>query len=222
MEFSSSGAAWARGVAGRAVWSASALAVPALAVLQERHVAQAIILHTVETVLAVLLLRAHLARALRGLAWDDRDAARLRAARHTAGLAAMVSAVLATLLLAFYVAYDVRPPDLFDAQSWPADAFDGFGDRVQWMAFGLLAGAVLEAWLAPPRTTAALEASAAWLLRRVAAPAFAYLPGAALTAWAGTTAGFLWPWFVVRAFTDLTALFPGARERARAEVFRDA
>lgn len=221
MQLSTALTAWGRSVAGQAVWSACALAVPALAVLHERHVAQAIALYTMETVLAVVLLRLRLARALRGRDWEDPDATRLRTARRVAGDAAGLSLPLAFLVLVFYVFYDVRPPDLFDLESWPPGHFDGLLERMQWMVGGLLAGAVLEAWLAPPSTVTALESKAVWLFRRVAAPAFAYLPGVALTAWMGTTAGFLWPWFILRALTDLTALLPGAQQQARAEVLRD-
>jgi hypothetical protein len=209
---------WARAVCGRAVWSASSLLVPALAVFHEQRVAQAIALYTLETVVAVALLRVRLGRALRGRPFDDPEAARLRQARQVAGMAAACSLVIGFLVLAFFVAYDVRPDDLFDLSTWHDAPFDGFGERVQWLAAGLLAGAVLDAWLAPVWSVEWLEASAAWQLRRVAAPAFAYLPGALLTAWQGSSAGFLLPWFLVRAFTDLTALAPGERERVRAHV----
>lgn len=207
-----------RAVAGQALWSASALAVPALAVLADRQVAQAIVLYAFETVIAVALLRLRLGRALRDKAFQDPEAARLRAARGVATTAAMFSLGLGFLVLAFYVAFDVRPSNLFDASTWGHGHFDGFGGRVRWMASGMLAGAALETWLAPVRDTAWLETAAAWQLRRVAAPAFAYLPGVALTAWSGTSAGFLWPWIATRGLTDLTALLPGAREQARREV----
>ncbi|BCS34577.1 hypothetical protein TBR22_A38050 [Luteitalea sp. TBR-22] len=211
-------AAWVRSVAGQAVWSTSTLAVPALAVLADRQVAQAIVLYTLETTLAVALLRVRLRGALRGRSFADGEAARLRAAGGAATTAALASLVLGFLILAFYVAYDVRPTDLFVPATWGQGHFDGFSGRLRWMAAGMIAGAALDAWMAPVRSTDWLEASAAWQVRRVAAPAFAYLPGAALTAWSGTSAGFLWPWLVTRGFTDLTALLPGARERAREEV----
>lgn len=212
---------WVRGVAGRAVWSASALAVPALAVLHDRQVAQAIVLYTAETTLAATVVRVRINRALRPLTWEDPVAAQLRDARQAAGTAAAVSFVLGFLVLAFFVAFDVRPQDLFDVSTWRGATFDGFGSRFRWMAAGLLLGALLDTWLAPVRSPVWLRAAAAWQMRRVAAPAFAYLPGVALTAWMGSTSGFLWPWFLLRAYTDLTALLPGERDRVRSAVPSD-
>ena len=58
---------------------------------------------------------------------------------------------------------------------------------------------------------------AAWQARRLAAPAFAYLPGVAITAWQGSSQGFLWPWFLCRLWVDLAGLFPHQREVARRE-----
>lgn len=210
---------WLRGGAGQAVWSASALVVPAVAVLHERQVAQAIALYTCESVLAALILRGRLGRILRPLAFGDPTSMALRRAREVAGLAALVSLVLGVLVLTFSVAYDARPTNLFDVGTWQGAPFAGFGRRLLWMTVGLCLGAALDGWLAPVGEVAWLEATAAWQMRRVAAPALAYLPGAALTAWFGSTAGFVWPWFVVRAFTDLTALRPGERGRVRDEVF---
>lgn len=204
---------WVRGVAGQAVWSAAALAVPALAVLQDRQVAQAIVLYTLETTLAAALVHFRITRALRPLASKDPAAERLRQARQVAGTAGAFSVVLGFLVLAFFVAYDVRPENLLDVSTWRGASFEGFGGRLRWMTAGLLLGAVLDTWLAPVTSPAWLGASAAWQMRRVAAPAFAYLPGAALTAWTGSSSGFLWPWFLLRAYTDFTALMPGERDR---------
>ena len=39
-----------------------------------------------------------------------------------------------------------------------------------------------------------------------------------LPVWTGSTSGFLWPWFLLRAYTDLTALVPGERDRVRDTV----
>lgn len=193
--------------------------MPALAVLHDQQVAQAIVLYTLETVLGAALLHARIGSALRPLAWDDATAVSLRRARQATATAAFVSLILGFLVLAFFVAFDVRPANLFDPGTWQGASLDGFWPRLGWMASGLGLAAVLDTWFAPVRSAEWLETSAAWQLRRVAAPAFAYLPGAALTAWLGSSAGFVWPWLLVRAAIDLTALRPGERARVRREVF---
>ncbi len=205
-------AAWARGVAGGAVWSGTALVVPAIAVIRDHQVALAIVLFAMETVLASAILRFRIARALHGMPFDTEASARLRAARGAAGTAAAFSLGSGGLVLVFFLAYDLQAAQL------PAVAA-ALVPWITWMVAGLLAGAILDSFLAPVGSVAWLETSAAWQFRRIAAPAFAYLPGALLTAWMGTSQGFLWPWFVVRAFTDITALSPGAREQTRSVVF---
>ena len=201
---------WARGVAGQAVWSGASMLVPALAIIRDGSVALAVALYGIETVIGAVVLAARIRVVRRQLPPGDDGGARLAAARNLLVTTVMFSLVLSVLLLVFFFAYDLEPGGL--------RALTGsLASRASWLAAAVLVGACLDAVLAPVRTVAWLEDAAAWQARRLAAPAFAYLPGVALTAWQGSSQGFLWPWFLFRLWVDVAGLFPHQREVARRE-----
>jgi hypothetical protein len=201
---------WARSVAGQAVWSGASLLVPAFAILRDGSVALAVALYGIETVVGAAVLATRIRGTRRSLSPGAEDATRLAAARSLLATTMFFSLVLSALLLVFFYAYDLEPGGLRAVTA-------SVGSRASWLVAAVLAGACLDALLAPVRSVAWLESAAAWQARRLAAPALAYLPGVALTAWQGTSQGFLWPWFLLRLWVDFAGLFPHQREVARRE-----
>lgn len=199
-----------RASAGRGLWSVVSFAVPSASLLDEEHYGVAVLLFVAETLIALALLGVRLTVAWRASADELAVRDRLRKTRRNIpGVLVMtaVGLVWATAMAALTLG--VQPPD---------DLLGVLAGRLQPLALGLLAAALLDTIIAPVRSPVWLETGIAWQASRASVVLASILFGLPFAAYFGVSA-LLWSFLGLRLIADLGGMTRGERERIRSLTF---
>jgi hypothetical protein len=203
----------ARANAGHGVWAVVAFVFPTLATVKDDSVILAILLFVLETLLASAVLFVRTLAGARGHAHDDMARRRIVETRR------VLQFFVAPFSLACMVMFGAVALIESGKGRLPVEGLALLGERASWMAGMLLASAVLDTLVAPVRSVRWLETAVAWQGSRTSVMTLVLLLGWPVMLFTGTSQAFFWAFFALRLLSDLGSLWPGQRERIRANMF---
>ena len=202
-----------RVAAGHGVWSIAAFLFPALAVVKDDSVILAILLFVVETLLAAVVLFARTLAGARQGPGDDVSRRRVVEVRRVLQFFVAPFTVGCLVMFAAVAFIEYKNGRL------PVEGLALFRERASWMAGMLLASAALDTLLAPVRSVHWLETAVAWQGSRTSVMTLVLVIGWPVILFTGRSQGFFWVFFALRLLSDVGSLWPGQRERIRANLF---